>query len=168
MFKHVITIFLIALLIFAVDSFALPDKHNITISLKISINGSESGEQGMRYSCIQDASVKGEPFFSLIFAGTKFVSSGFFSDVIELTQESKGNKFLIAATGGGCKTVRARAGDINELVSDPYAGFIEHNFPTEMILKYAGADIVGNFFRSGAFSLNLKKSATNDMQIIVT
>jgi hypothetical protein len=168
MFKHVITIFLIAFLLFAVASFALPNEHNITISIEMSINGSESGEQGMRYSCINDASVSGDPFFSLIFAGTKFVSSGFFGNIIELTQESKGNKFLIAATGGGCNTVRARAGDINEMVSDPYAGFIEHRFPTEMILKYTGMDIVGNFFRSGVFSLNLKKSATDDLQIIVT
>lgn len=172
MYKAICILFFAAILTFLIEpAGALPQEHNITLSIELAINGSEQGEANadLKYACLEDSSVNDKPAFGVVFAGQIFRNVLYAPPrTIELGQASAGNKFLVPITRSGCGTIREKISKLNEILSDPYIGFINQKYLANLILFYPSVDIVGTFSRRGRFSLNLEKGGTEDLQIIIT
>ncbi len=127
------------------------------------------------YSCVQDSSGN-VPAFGIAFAGTELnyinLTSGSQggSYRMSLSQFQSDNRFILPATISGCSAIQNRLPSVQHgLLTQPIVAFVSMlKNPLEIILSYPDLDIVGDFSKSGAFTITLEKGEANGItQIIV-
>ena len=128
------------------------------------------------YSCIQDTGVSNTPTFGIVFAGTELdyinLTSGQAggSSRMRMSQFQSNNRFIIPVTINGCGTIVNRMPSIRQgLLTQPFVAFVSLlKNPLQIILSYPDLDVIGDFSKSGTFTLTLEKNETNRItQIIV-
>lgn len=124
------------------------------------------------YACTHDVNVAGSPAFGIIFAGSKLnyinLSSGN-SFVLRISQDVAGNKFILPITSGNCTVFTTRLSQITQFgtILQPFVLGSEVANAVELSLGYPAVDIVGQFQRSGSFTLIVEKNDTSENQIII-
>lgn len=135
-----------------------------------------SSDLGNFYSCIQDSSVANVPAFGIAFSGTELnyinltsgVEGGSFR--MKLSQFQSNNRFLLPVTINGCNTIKNRMPSIRQgILTQPFEAFVSlTRNPLEIVLSYPDLDIIGDFSKSGTFTITLEKNETGGItQIIV-
>lgn len=119
------------------------------------------------FACIQDTSLTSSPLIGIIYGG-----SGDFRYVkvdpgasfnIRLVQEQAGNRFIIPVTSTGCDVVKNKLPlSVPSIFTLPFVSFDDLFDAIELAITYP-IDFVGNFERTGTFTLTLEK---NETQII--
>jgi hypothetical protein len=148
----------------------------VTFEMEFNLSGSESAEvDGYGtgtyppfnltnfYTCMQDASISGIPAFGIVFAGDILgyisLESGN-SFAMKISQNQAGNKFLLPVTRNGCDAIKSKVNSIkNGILPQPFVSFLGGLKATgiNMILSYPEVDIVGDFTKSGTFTLLMEK-----------
>jgi len=123
-----------------------------------------------RYACLGDTSISGNPVLALMYAGDqlKYIeATAGNSFAMKMSQFETRNKFILAVTDGGCGKIRGRSQNIEAgsllAISDALAAAASS---IQISLSYPGIDIVGDFSKSGTFTITLQKNQTNVTQII--
>ena len=163
----------------------------VTLQLELNISGSSSdtaevdgngtgfyraGDIINYYSCIQDTSIGTTPTFGIVFSGSELnyinLTSGLQGGSFrtKLSQVQSKNRFVLPVTINGCNSVKNRMSSISGgILSQPFVAFVSLlRNPIEVILSYPDIDIIGDFSKSGIFTITLEKNETNRItQIIV-
>jgi hypothetical protein len=119
------------------------------------------------FACIQDATLSNTPIIGVIYAGSgnfryiRVDPGASFS--MRLTQEQQGNKFVIPVTINGCDVVKNRLPlSVPSIFTLPFVSISDILNAIEIITT-SSLDIVGDFEKTGSFTLVLEK---NETQII--
>lgn len=127
-----------------------------------------------KYLCLRDENITNTPTYGMVFSGRDFfdinVTSGN-SFVMKMTQYSNGNRFALPVTRDGCGVVRNKMSAITRFgtLTEPFVPFLTGSGrnPVEITLSYQGIDIIGDFAKTGSFTLLLEKNDSDVPQIII-
>lgn len=116
------------------------------------------------FSCIEDASIQNTPVVGIVYAGSngfrhiKVESGNSFS--MKLVQNADGNRFVIPVTQNGCDVVKNRLPlSVPSILTLPFVAFDDVLKAVELAIRYQ-IDLVGDFERTGSFTLVLEKNQT--------
>jgi len=111
--------------------------------------------------CIEDTVLANDPTLGVVYAGSRLkyikLETGA-SHKITMSQEQAGNRFVVPVASGGCGLIASQfTGSIPVAPYVPAASFLN---AIELILKYP-INIVGDFEKTGAFTIVLETNQTN-------
>ena len=124
----------------------------------------QPGEISRFFGCIEDPSVQGAPAYGLAFAGSRlnYIRLGNTGEYfLRLQQEQPLNRFVLPVTVNGCQVVRNKMP--LGLPLTPFVPFNELLNAIELIIGYP-IDLVGNYERTGTFTLVLEKTGQTEIR----
>lgn len=120
------------------------------------------------FGCVQDASIASTPTFGIVHSGDTLnyinLSNETTTYGIRVSQLVSGNSFLLPATTGGCTSIGNKL-PMSFLV--PFVGTGEVVDAIELFLAYPFLDFVGDYDRTGKFTLILEKNQSRQVVVDV-
>ena len=88
---------------------------------------------------------------------------------MKLSQFRPGNKFILPVTRDGCSAVRGKVPSIKGgVLPQPFVQFLDLlKSPITIMLSYPELDIIGDFTKTGTFTLLMEKNVSGSVTQII-